>query len=95
MRGAGELSGVETGKAMFRVDVAEERLPTFNGRRAHRRRGRSQVTVAEVKIPVTHTLSVVDGAGHDLGRVEFDLSALTRGLSQLLANSGVAEARTP
>ena len=35
VRGAGELSGVEVpGKAMFRVDVAEEQLPTFNGRRA-------------------------------------------------------------
>ncbi len=36
-------------------------------------------------IPAAHTLTVVDGAGHDLRRGRFDLNALTRELSQLLA----------
>ncbi len=45
-------------------------------------------------IPATHMLTVVDGAGHDLRRGKFDLSVLTGGLSQLLANSGGAEAHT-
>jgi uncharacterized protein len=46
-------------------------------------------------IPATHTLTVIDGAGHDLRRGKFDLGALTKGLSQFLAESGSAETRTP
>ncbi len=46
-------------------------------------------------IPAAHTLTVIDGAGHDLKRGKFDLNVLTGGLSELLAKSGGVEARTP
>jgi uncharacterized protein len=36
-------------------------------------------------IPAPHRLTVIEGAGHDLKRGRFDLSALTGGLSQLVA----------
>jgi uncharacterized protein len=36
-------------------------------------------------VPAPHGLTVVEGAGHDLKRGRFDLSALTGGLSQLVA----------
>src|SRR5580704_16513867 len=36
-------------------------------------------------IPAPHRLTVVEGAGHDLKRGRFDLSALSGGLSQLVA----------
>ena len=54
-----------------------------------------EIQAALKLIPAPHTLTVVDGAGHDLRRGRFDISALTGGLSQLLATSGGAEARTP
>ena len=44
-----------------------------------------EMQAALTLIPAVHTLTIVDGAGHDLRRGRFDLSALTRGLSQLLA----------
>ncbi len=45
-----------------------------------------EVQAALMLIPAAHTLTVVDGAGHDLRRGKFDLSALTGYLSELLAN---------
>ncbi len=46
-------------------------------------------------IVAAHTLTVINGAGHDLRRGKFDLSALTIGLSELLANSGSLETPIP
>lgn len=54
-----------------------------------------ELQAALTLIPATHTLTVVEGAGHDLRRGKFDLTVLTVGLFQLLANSGGAKARTP
>ncbi len=47
-----------------------------------------EVRDALTLIPAIHTLTVVDGAGHDLRRGRFDLSVLTVGLSRLLAEPG-------
>ena len=45
-----------------------------------------EIQTATRLIPAAHTLTVVDGAVHDLRRGRFDLNALTGGLlSQLLA----------
>jgi uncharacterized protein len=44
-----------------------------------------EMETAVTMIPAPHRLTVVDGAGHDLKRGRFDLSALTGGLSQLVA----------
>ena len=46
-------------------------------------------------IVATHALTVINGAGHDLRRGKFDLSALTIGLSELLAKSGSLETPIP
>ncbi len=54
-----------------------------------------ELQAALTLIPATHTLTVVEGAGHDLRRGKFDLTVLTVGLFQLLADSGGAKARTP
>ncbi len=53
-----------------------------------------ELQAALTLIPAAHTLTVVEGAGHDLKRGKFDLRALTEGLSELLAEAGDAEART-
>ncbi len=39
-------------------------------------------------IVAPHALTIINGAGHDLRRGKFDLSALTIVLSELLAKSG-------
>ncbi len=54
-----------------------------------------EMQAALTLIPAIHTLTVVDGAGHDLKRGTFDLSVLTGGLSKLLAKPGGAEVQTP
>ncbi len=46
-------------------------------------------------IVAAHTLTVINGAGHDLRRGKFDLSALTIGLSELLAKFGSLETPIP
>ena len=54
-----------------------------------------EIQAALTLIPAIRTLTIVDGAGHDLRRGKFDLGALTGGLSQLLAMPGGIEGLTP
>lgn len=54
-----------------------------------------EMQAALTLIPAIRTLTIVDGAGHDLRRGKFDLGALTGGLSQLLAMPGGIEGLTP